>query len=227
MNQGVTTLLLIRHGQTPNNVLGALDTALPGAGLTRLGELQADDLVPRLKKFDLTKLMASAHDRARLTATPLAQARGLQLTQDGRFGEIEASDLEMSTSHDDHMTYLHTAFGWAKGQLDAQIPGGPDGHATFARFDAGIADALADVPADGTLAIVSHGAMIRTWVTSRASGIKPDDVEHRRLLNTAYLHLEGKVGNWRFVDWVDPRLLDLDADDPTSEGDEEWRQQPS
>ncbi|BCW50626.1 hypothetical protein StoSoilB13_29680 (plasmid) [Arthrobacter sp. StoSoilB13] len=34
-------LLLIRHGQTPGNVAGQLDTAFPGPGLTELGERQA------------------------------------------------------------------------------------------------------------------------------------------------------------------------------------------
>ena len=34
-------LTLVRHGQTPSNVLGLLDTAPPGPGLTDLGQLQA------------------------------------------------------------------------------------------------------------------------------------------------------------------------------------------
>ena len=34
-------LLLVRHGQTPSNVAGLLDTALPGPGLTALGTRQA------------------------------------------------------------------------------------------------------------------------------------------------------------------------------------------
>ena len=35
-------LLLVRHGQTPANVAGALDTAFPGLGLTPLGQAQAE-----------------------------------------------------------------------------------------------------------------------------------------------------------------------------------------
>ena len=34
-------LLLIRHGQTPSNLKFLLDTAVPGAALTELGERQA------------------------------------------------------------------------------------------------------------------------------------------------------------------------------------------
>ncbi|MHA7280954.1 hypothetical protein ACX80H_14535 [Arthrobacter sp. MDT2-2] len=32
---------MIRHGQTPNNVTGHLNTAFPGAGLSALGKQQA------------------------------------------------------------------------------------------------------------------------------------------------------------------------------------------
>ena len=106
----MTTLLLIRHGQTPNNVIGALDTALPGAGLTELGHAQADDLVPRLADRRIDRVVASAHDRARLTAGPLTAERGLTLTQDAGFGEIFAGDLEMATTHEAADIYLDTAY---------------------------------------------------------------------------------------------------------------------
>ena len=33
-------LVLVRHGQTPSNVAGVLDTALPGPGLTEEGQQQ-------------------------------------------------------------------------------------------------------------------------------------------------------------------------------------------
>ena len=35
-------LLLLRHGQTHGNTAGALDTAVPGLGLTELGRRQAE-----------------------------------------------------------------------------------------------------------------------------------------------------------------------------------------
>ncbi|HEY1158028.1 MAG TPA: phosphoglycerate mutase family protein, partial [Arthrobacter sp.] len=41
-------LLLIRHGETPGNVLGQLDTDHPGPGLTELGERQAEAMARAL-----------------------------------------------------------------------------------------------------------------------------------------------------------------------------------
>lgn len=216
----VTTLLLIRHGQTPNNVIGALDTALPGAGLTELGQRQAEDLVERLHGTQLDGVLASAHDRARLTATPLVQSRGLSLTQDARFGEIQAGDLEMATDEAAHHTYLMTAFAWANGDLEARMPGGESGAEALARFNVALDERLATFSPDATVAIVSHGAMIRTWTTSHATGLTPQDVEHRRLWNTAILRVQGRPGSWEYLGWDEPRLLDLSADDPTGEAEE-------
>jgi probable phosphoglycerate mutase len=66
-------LLLIRHGQTPHNVTGALDTAFPGAGLTALGEAQARALPTALSGETISAIYASPLVRTQLTATPLAE----------------------------------------------------------------------------------------------------------------------------------------------------------
>ncbi|MBO1758542.1 MULTISPECIES: histidine phosphatase family protein [Dermacoccus] len=216
----MTTLLLIRHGQTPNNVIGALDTALPGAGLTELGHAQASDLVPRLADHRIDRVVASAHDRARLTAEPLAAERGLTLTQDAGFGEIFAGDLEMATTHEAADIYLDTAYAWATGDLEARIPGGPAGAETLERFTEALERSLGGLDGDATLAVVSHGAMLRLWVTSQCENLTPQEVRRRRIPNTTVLTLEGRPGAWRFVAWDEPRLLDLAADDPTANADE-------
>ncbi len=61
-------LLLIRHGQTPGNVLGQLDTAHPGPGLTELGEQQAAALARSLANERIGLLYASTLIRTQITA---------------------------------------------------------------------------------------------------------------------------------------------------------------
>ena len=101
-------LLLIRHGQTPSNVLGLLDTAPPGPGLTDLGVEQAAALPATLADQRIDLIAASVQPRARLTAAPLAAARGLQvLVRDG-LCEVPAGDLEMRGDEDAVRTYLTT-----------------------------------------------------------------------------------------------------------------------
>ncbi len=58
-------LILIRHGQTPSNVAFLLDTAVPGPGLTDLGEKQAAALPHTLADVDIDLLYVST-----LTRTP-------------------------------------------------------------------------------------------------------------------------------------------------------------
>jgi len=53
-------LWLIRHGQTPSNVLGLLDTAVPGPGLTDLGVEQAAAIPGALHDQSLTAVFASS-----------------------------------------------------------------------------------------------------------------------------------------------------------------------
>lgn len=61
-------LILIRHGQTPSNVAFLLDTAVPGPGLTDLGEKQAAALPQTLADVDIDLLYVSTLTRTQLTA---------------------------------------------------------------------------------------------------------------------------------------------------------------
>jgi broad specificity phosphatase PhoE len=65
-------LLLLRHGQTGSNVIGALDTAVPGAPLTELGERQAAAVPGALQPID--SITVSTLLRTQQTAAPLAAA---------------------------------------------------------------------------------------------------------------------------------------------------------
>ena len=128
-------LLLIRHGQTPANVLGQLDTAHPGPGLTDLGLRQAAAVPDALGHERIDGLFVSTLVRTQLTAEPLAAARGLEPVITDGLHEIEASDLEGRSTHADHMRYMGVVLSWAAGDLERPMPGGPNGHDFFGRGD--------------------------------------------------------------------------------------------
>ncbi|SKB04107.1 histidine phosphatase family protein [Aeromicrobium choanae] len=213
-------LLLLRHGQTPSNVNGLLDTAVPGAGLTDLGVRQAEAVPDALRARAIDAVFVSNLQRTTLTATPLIAARSLEPTELDGLREIGAGDLEMAGHHDAHMTYLHTAFAWARGRLTARMPGGEDGHEFLDRYDAAIADISRS--GAGTVLAVSHGAAIRTWTSARVEGLDADFVERSPLPNTGLVELEGDPrSGWTLVDWPDGPVggahLDVRKDDPTGE----------
>lgn len=193
-------LFLIRHGQTPSNVLGALDTGHPGPGLTELGTTQASALVETLADKPVEAIFASTLVRTQHTAAPLASALGLDVDIRRGLHEIEAGALEMRTDRESIMTYVQTAFAWSVGEYDRRMPDGPDGHDFFGRFD----DDITAISSAGveSAAIVSHGAAIRVWVAHRSAGLHGDLAVDYVLANTGIVELEGSSRDgWQLVSW--------------------------
>ena len=217
-------LLLIRHGQTPGNVLGQLDTAHPGPGLTELGERQAAALARSLANEQIDRLYASTLIRTQITAAPLSTLRGLEIEVLEGLREIEAGSLEKLTDKESHLRYLGTVFGWAGGELQRRMPAGPSGHEFFERFDASIARIAAAASAEtagggaGTAAVVSHGAAIRVWAGLRATNVEAGFAARHVLANTGIVALEGDPdAGWRLIHWADSPVGGLALVDPTAE----------
>ncbi|MFF5793261.1 histidine phosphatase family protein [Paeniglutamicibacter sp. NPDC012692] len=193
-------LLLIRHGETASNVVQALDTAAPGAPLNEVGVAQAERLAEQLATEELDAVYSSPLIRARMTATPLATTRGLLLAEYAGLREISAGELEMRTDMEAQLAYRDVFFRWLQGDLLAKIPGGEDGRTALERFSAVIERA----GADGTqsLAVVSHGAMLMTWLASRKSNFDLSLLRHSPLQNTGVAVLEsGPADRWTVHSW--------------------------
>ncbi|WP_104110088.1 MULTISPECIES: histidine phosphatase family protein [unclassified Arthrobacter] len=216
-------LILIRHGQTPNNVRGVLDTAVPGPGLTPLGELQAAAIPDAVGGQSIGALYISNLTRTALTAAPLAAARTLEpVVRDG-LREISAGDLEMKGDKASIEAYLFAVKSWLTGDLSVRMPGADTGFEILARFDAVVEEAAA---AHQNVAMVSHGAMIRFWAGHRGVNIDWADPKYHDLSNTGIVILDGEPtgssapGGWRIQAWHgEPAggLKGLDADGPTAE----------
>ncbi|MFF4905854.1 histidine phosphatase family protein [Streptomyces sp. NPDC001260] len=195
-------LLLIRHGQTPSNVEALLDTAVPGAALTALGEQQAAALPEALADEDIEALYVSTLVRTQLTAAPLAAARGLEpLVRDG-IREVSAGDLEMLPGDSEHgLLYMKTVFAWAEGETELRMPGGESGTEALARYDAVVAEAAAS--GAGTVAMVSHGAAIRMWTAARADNVDVPFAAAHPLRNTGVVILDGSPRDgWKALSWA-------------------------
>ncbi|TXN31930.1 histidine phosphatase family protein [Lacisediminihabitans profunda] len=211
-------LLLIRHGQTPANVLGQLDTASPGPGLTELGARQAA-VIPDAMRFEsIDAIFASTLVRTQLTAEPLSLDRRLEVRVGRGLHEIEAGALEGRSDRESVRAYLETIFAWGTGNLDATMPGAADGHSFFQRFDADIEIAAAEAD---TAAVFSHGAAIRVWTAARAHNVPPTFAGTNELGNTGVVELIGSPQDgWTLVSWAGlpvggARLADESAQDPT------------
>ncbi|WP_144796477.1 histidine phosphatase family protein [Microbacterium paludicola] len=204
-------LLLIRHGQTPSNVAGALDTARPGAGLTAVGHAQAAAIPDVLGTERLDGLYASVLTRTQLTAQPLAAARGLDIVVREGLEEISAGAFEMQSHAEAVHAYIESGLRWAGGDLHHSVDGGETGAAFFDRFDAAIAE-IADT--DDAAAVVSHGAAIRVWASTRAVNVASEEAVQRRLMNTGMCVLEGDPDSgWLLQRWHEEPLGGIELDD--------------
>jgi broad specificity phosphatase PhoE len=214
-------LLLIRHGQTPDNVLGELGTTVPGPGLTDLGLEQAAALPEALAAEGIGALYVSTMVRTQLTAAPLAASLGLAPTVLDGLREVEAGELELRSDPRSVSTYLGTVLSWVDGDLDRRMPGAEDGHEFFGRYDAAIGEAVAS--GHEVVAVVSHGAAIRGWSGRRAANAGVAFVREHPLSNTGVVVLEGgPADGWHLVDWAGTPiggavLEDASASDPTGD----------
>jgi len=211
-------LLLIRHGQTIDNVYGRLGTAAPGPGLTELGERQAAAVPDAIGDEPVEAIYASTLVRTQLTAAPLAARCGVDIQVTDALREIGAGDLEARSDLDAVRAYIGTIFTW-RDDPDARIPGGENGTEFMERFS-GIINEIAGRHR-GTVVVVSHGAAIRTWASWVPQNVAPDFGLAHPLDNTAMVALTGlPSGGWVVTEWAgEPvggeALEDAAAPDPT------------
>lgn len=213
---GGMRLLLIRHGQTFSNIGHKLDTAAPGAELSELGRRQAAAIPEALAGEQIDAIYASNLVRAQETAAPLADALGLQVrTRDG-IREIAAGDLEMRSDEESIQQYVDVVFGWPA-DLESRVPGGESGVEVLARFDEVVAEAAGS--GVGTVAFVSHGAVIRVWVGVRSTNVDSAYTMEHWLMNTAMVAVEGSPQDgWTVVQWTEYPLGGPQLADPTHTG---------
>lgn len=219
-------LFLIRHGQTPYNVTGALDTAFPGADLTPLGQAQAQAIPGALSDEKVSSIYASRLVRTQLTAAPLADSRELDVRVRPGLEEIPAGELELRADAEAVHAYAGCLAGWMNGDLGRGMPGGTTGREFFARYDAALRAVAAESGRDDTVAVFSHGAAIRVY-TALAAGLDPEVSTELRIMNTGAGVLEGDPGTgWELARWSSEplgglELADAKAHDVTGESAEE------
>lgn len=193
-------LTLVRHGETPGNVAGRLDTAPPGPGLTERGEHQAAALVQRFAGDRFDAIWTSAHLRTRVTAAPLAADRGMEPQVRPQLGEFSAGDLEGRSDADALAVFLGVMHAWIGGDLDPTMPGGESGHDILCRMDAAFAEVHAT--GDESALVVSHGGVLRIWTATRCANITTEFALANYLVNTGVIVVTGTpTDGWHCESW--------------------------
>jgi len=202
-------LVLIRHGQSPSNVLGLLDTEPPGPGLTALGTEQAAGVPHRVAAEPIEAIYASTATRAQHTAMPLAASLGIDVVIRAGLREMAAGDWEMRGDDESVRSYLGLIGSAMAGSPDDRSPGvnGESGREVLQRFD----DVIQEILDTGVAcaAVFAHGAANRLWASVRAGNLADDFGATHGLGNTGIVVLSGdQQRGWTALSWSD---ADLDA----------------
>ncbi|GAA4484577.1 histidine phosphatase family protein [Rhodococcus olei] len=197
-------LILVRHGQTEANVARRLDTRLPGARLTELGEGQAHAFGTSLTGPLPKAVVASEALRARQTAGFIERASGIVVEVREGIHEAQAGDLEDRSDRASHETYAGVFHSWHAGELGARMPGGESGEDVLARYlpvvESLRAHYLDGVDEMGDVLVVSHGAAIRL-VAGYLAGMNGTFSADTHLDNTQTVELLPTAGGWECVRW--------------------------
>lgn len=202
----MTRLILARHGQTDANVRMAIDSRPPGGPLTEAGQRQAEELAEALADQPVTAVYASTALRAQQTAQPVAKSHGLDVQMVDGIHEVFVGDLEGRTDRDSLRRFADVFGSWASGDLDRPMPGGETGREAVDRFTTALAGLSVR---EGTLVVVSHGAMLRLVAPLLADNLDTLAGELSLLQNTARILLEedsAARGGWHCVEWAGVRL---------------------
>ncbi|MEG0378112.1 MAG: histidine phosphatase family protein [Eubacterium sp.] len=178
----LTTLYLIRHGTTDNNASGHFQGSL-NSPLNSLGFKQAKYLGKRFETIELDAIYTSPLIRARQTAEGLKGNKNLPLIPLDGVVEVDGGKLEGRTiaENDNDFPGLIDQFKYDLPNFSA-----PDGESTRQVYDR-VVDALtqiADENPDKTIACVSHGFAIQTFLCY-AQGTAFEDMKQKILRNTA------------------------------------------
>lgn len=194
-------LLLIRHGQTVDNVTRTIGTQYPGRPLSDEGVAQATSAATRLiAEEDIRLIGHSPLLRARQTADALTAVLGVPSVEVAGVEEITAGDLEGLPYAAGMGGYMGTMQQWWRNPA-ARIPGGESGVEFIARFDAGIEDATLN--GDETVAVVSHEAAIRVWASLRAENLDEESSRAYGLDNVGVVVMTGSPSDgWVAESWA-------------------------
>jgi len=154
----MTSILLIRHGQSEGNAERRFGghTATP---LSALGRRQAEATAHALSREPITAIYSSDLLRAVETATPLARALDLELTQTDAFRERSVGHMEGLTFEEAAQKFPDEYAALLRRDFDHVLLGGESYRQLLDRAASELDRAIARHPGN-TIAVFSHTGTI-------------------------------------------------------------------
>lgn len=177
----MTTLVLIRHGETDWNNEGRYQ-GQADPPLNAVGIKQAEDLLSSLKEEHIDALYSSPLRRALQTAQILAQRLRIPLITDPRLMEIDQGEWETRLRAEIEHAYPELFHAWQTNPWEVTPPGGENLYAVKARVDEAI-DEILHKERSKTIGVVTHRIPI-ALIKMRFQYLDPEVVRTIDLPNT-------------------------------------------
>lgn len=175
-----THLYLMRHAQTAD--VSKFHGSESDIGLSDWGHEQSRRLARQFEGSPVNAIYSSAMRRAVDTATPIAVALGLKLTQVPELHERSMGELAGAPREEFRHFFTDAMTAWMSGDLEYTHPTGESFAAMRSRGVPSLTGIL-DRHDGQTVAVVAHGMLIRVlisslvpeWPVSRLGDIKIDN----------------------------------------------------
>lgn len=195
-----TTILLVRHGESTDNVERRLSSRGPGVPLTDRGRAQAGALALRLATRDVVRVYVSPLLRARQTAEILAARLGRGISTRDQLREIGLGLTEGSTAESDIARVGAQYLRWLSGHLSEALDGDESGSDVVARMSTTL-EALASAHPGEAIVAVSHGGAIGLVVSMLAGNVTDDYAMSHPLANCGVAEIVRSDGRWTLRSW--------------------------
>jgi alpha-ribazole phosphatase/probable phosphoglycerate mutase len=189
-----TRLLLIRHAQPREEAHGRCYGSLD-IGLSTRGRRRAALLARTLDRIALAAVYSSPRSRAVETAGPLAAQNGSTPIVDEALREIDFGEFEGRSYDEIRLAAPDLYRAWMETPTRVRFPGG-ESYGLLRRRALAAMDAIRRGHAGETVAIVSHGGVLRAMLADCLA--MPDE---------AIFRLDQSYGGLSVVDWLDETPL--------------------
>lgn len=186
----MTTLYLVRHGQTDYNRRRIVQGRGIDAPLDATGQQQADAVARRFEGVPLDAVYSSSLTRAVQTAERVAAPHGLPVHRDADLDEMAWGALEGAhPSPELTATFAQFYDRWAEGRFEDRVEGGESILDVQRRGVAGVERIVAR-HAEERVLVVTHGRFLRVLLATLLDEYRLEQMQTLHHANTGVNHLE-------------------------------------
>ena len=213
----MTTIYLMRHGQSQANVEGIFANGDNGFPLTDEGRIQAKMAARYLKLRNIRKIYTSPILRARETSRIVSsdleiEPQLLDEIREFHVGELEGQLIQGEAER----AFLELVRSWIDGKVDKRIPNGESHREVIDRFWKAMNTVVSECP-EGEVLAVSHGGFLSMTLPFVCNGIDPKRFFSRSgisinncAITTVKAHRRNDSFSLELVDWANTSHMELD-----------------